>query len=335
MIADPGAAWTSASASPRAVLAIGSVALDAVETPFGSADGVIGGSAVFFSAAASLLAGVRVVGVVGDDYPLDQLHFLQERGVDLEGLSTQPGKSFFWAGRYHDGFASRETLATRLGVFASFDPVVPPAHVDSKIVFLGNIDPALQLGVLDQVSAPLLVAADTMNYWIERTRDALLEVLARIDVLLVNDEEAMQLSGRNDLAAAAEWIRGHGTRAVVVKQGARGATLFADDWSVSCPAHKVGALVDPTGAGDAFAGGFMGWLSGQGSCADPGGPTPVDLRQALAYGSAMGSYAVEAFSIDRFRGLDRDEVDARVRTLASGLTPRSATGPVVASASEL
>ncbi len=335
MIADPGPSRTdSTAAATGSVLAIGSVALDAVETQFGGVDGVIGGSAVFFSAAASLLTRVRVVGVIGDDYPVDELRFLQKRGVDLEGLSRQSGKSFFWAGRYHDGFATRETLATRLGVFASFDPVVPPAHVDSKIVFLGNIDPALQLGVLDQVSAPRLVAADTMNYWIERTPDALMEVLARIDVLLVNDEEAIQLSGRSDLAAAARWIGDRGTRVVVVKQGANGATLFADGWSVSCPAHVVSALVDPTGAGDAFAGGFLGWLAASGACDPPSGPTPGDLREALVYGSAMGSYAVEAFSIDRFRDLGRDEVDGRVRALSSGLSRRSATGTVGAGALE-
>lgn len=324
----------SSAADAMPVLAIGSVALDAVETPSGSVDGVIGGSAVFFSAAASLLAPVRVVGVVGDDYPVDQLRFLRERGVDFEGLSTQPGESFFWAGRYHPGFETRETLDTRLGVFAAFDPVVPPAHVDSRMVFLGNIDPALQLGVLDQVRAPRLVAADTMNYWIDRTRDALMEVVSRIDVLLVNDEEAMQLSGRTDLAAAAEWIRGHGTRAVVVKQGARGATLFADGWSVSCPASRVGALVDPTGAGDAFAGGFLGWLAGSGACTAPGGPARADLGRALACGSAMGAYAVEAFSVDRFRNLGRREVDDRAHALTIGLTPETATGPAVAGASE-
>ncbi len=323
------------TAGSTPVLAIGSVALDAVETRFGSVDGVIGGSGVFFSAAASLLTRVRLVGVIGNDYPMDQLRFLEERGVDLEGLSMQPGESFFWAGRYHDGFATRETLATRLGVFASFDPVVPPAHVDSRMVFLGNIDPVLQLGVLDQLSAPRLVAADTMNYWIERTPDALMEVLPRIDFLLVNDEEAMQLSGRTDPGAAAEWIRGHGTRAVVVKQGARGATLFADGWSVSCPAYEVDALVDPTGAGDAFAGGFMGWLAGPRARAVPGGPTPADLRQALAYGSAMGSYAVEAFSVERFRDLGREEVDDRARTLTIGLAGGTATGPALAGASEL
>ncbi len=335
MIGERGIPRTvSPSADTMPVLAIGSVALDAVETPSGSVDGVIGGSAVFFSAAASLLTPVRVVGVVGDDYPVDQLRFLHERGVDFEGLSTQPGESFFWAGRYHDGFETRETLDTRLGVFAAFDPVVRPAHVDSRMVFLGNIDPALQLGVLDQVRAPRLVAADTMNYWIEGTRDALMEVLSRIDVLLVNDEEAMQLSGRTDLEAAAEWIRGHGTRAVVVKQGARGATLFADGWNVSCPACGVGALVDPTGAGDAFAGGFMGWLAASGACAAPGGPAPADLRRALAYGSAMGAYAVEAFSVDRFRDLGRHEVDDRAHALTIGLTRKTATGPAVAGATE-
>ncbi len=335
MIADSSAPWTGPeTAGPTPVLAIGSVALDSVETRLGSVDGVVGGSGVFFSAAASLLTRVRLVGVVGNDYPIDQLRFLEERGVDFEGLSTQPGESFFWAGRYHDGFETRETLATRLGVFASFDPVVPPDHVDSRVVFLGNIDPVLQLGVLDQLSAPRLVAADTMNYWIERTPDALMEVLPRIDFLLVNDEEAMQLSGRTDLADAAGWIRGHGTDAVVVKQGARGATLFADGWSVSCPAHGVGALVDPTGAGDAFAGGFLGWLAGSGACGVPGGPTPANLRHALAYGSAMGAYAVEAFSVDRFRDLGRQEVDDRARALTIGLTGGTAAGPAVAGASE-
>ena len=304
------------------ILSVGSVALDAVETPAGSVDGVIGGSAVFFSAAASLLAPVRVVGVVGDDYPLAQLRFLRDRGVDFTGLARRPGESFFWAGRYSDDFRSRETTLTRLGVFAAFDPSVPAGHRDSKMVFLGNIDPELQLGVLDQVRAPRLVAADTMNYWIERTRDALMRVLARLDVLLVNDEEARQLAGEDDLAAAAGWIRRHGPSLVVVKRGEDGAVVFADGWTFSCPACRVARITDPTGAGDAFAGGFLGHLARAGSSG------AAALRRATMYGTATGSYAVEAFSVDRFRTLTLPELEDRVRDLEAAV----ATGPRLAAA---
>ena len=304
------------------ILSVGSVALDAVETPAGGVDGVIGGSAVFFSAAASLLAPVRVVGVVGDDYPLARLRFLRDRGVDFTGLARRPGESFFWGGRYSDDFRTRETTVTRLGVFAAFDPVVPAAHRDSEIVFLGNIDPELQLGVLDQVRAPGLVAADTMNYWIERTPDALMRVLSRLDVLLVNDEEARQLANEDDLAAAARWIRRHGPTLVVVKRGEDGAVLFADGWTFSCPACTVARITDPTGAGDAFAGGFLGHLASTGS------HDAAALRKATMYGTATGSYAVEAFSVDRFRTLSLPELEARVRDLEATV----ATEPQLATA---
>lgn len=304
------------------ILSVGSVALDAVETPAGSVDGVIGGSAVFFSAAASLLAPVRVVGVVGDDYPLAQLRFLRDRGVDFAGLARLPGESFFWGGRYSDDFLSRETTVTRLGVFAAFDPAVPPAYRDSRIVFLGNIDPELQLGVLDQVRSPDLVAADTMNYWIERTPDALMRVLARLDILLVNDEEACQLAGGDDLPAAARWIRRHGPTLVVVKRGKDGAVLFADDWTFSCPAFDVARIIDPTGAGDAYAGGFLGHVA----CA--GSYDTAALRRAAMYGAATGSCAVEAFSVDRFRTLTRGELEDRVRALEAAIEP----GPRLAAA---
>lgn len=308
------------------VLVVGSVALDAVEAPSGAVDGVVGGSANYFASAASLFTGVRVVGVVGDDYPVDRLRFLVDRGVDLAGLVQLPGESFFWAGRYLDGFKARETLETRLGVFAAFDPVIPPAFRDSEAVFLGNIDPVLQLGVLDQVRAPRLVAADTMNFWIEGARDALLEVVSRIDLLFVNDEEAAQLSGHENLAEAARWIRDRGPGLVVVKRGERGATVFAADWSFSCPAHRVPAVIDPTGAGDAFAGGFLGYLDRVGS----GVParSHADLQRAVICGSAMGSYAVEAFSVDRFRHLDAGEVDERVAALAGAAREPTSLEPV-------
>lgn len=291
------------------ILSVGSVALDAVETPAGRVDGVIGGSAVFFSAAASLLTGVRVVGVVGEDYPLARLRFLRERGVDFTGLVRRAGESFFWGGRYSADFRARETTETRLGVFADFDPVIPAAWRDSGVVFLGNIDPDLQLGVLDQVRAPDLVAADTMNYWIERTPEALQRVLSRLDVLLVNDEEARQLAGEADLARAARRIRERGPAMVVVKRGEEGADLFAADWSFTCPACPPARMTDPTGAGDAFAGGFLGYLDRTGSL------DAAALRRAVAFGAATGSCAVEDFSVDRFRGLSPSDLEDRVAYL--------------------
>lgn len=294
---------------PVAILAVGSVALDAVETEAGRVDGVIGGSAVFFAAAASLLTGVRVVAVVGDDYPLGHLGFMRERGVDFDGLVQAPGESFFWGGRYSADFRARVTTETRLGVFADFDPEVPAAYSDSRVVFLGNIDPVLQLRVLDQVRAPRLVAADTMNFWIERTPQALDRVLARLDVLFLNDEEAMQLTGDDDLIRAVDAIHGRGPEVVVVKKGDDGCVVFGRDWHFRCPAYPVPEVIDPTGAGDAFAGGFLGHLNRVGSFRRD------DLRKAAEYGSAMGSYAVEAFSVDRFRTLEADRLEHRVRSL--------------------
>jgi len=294
---------------PVAILAVGSVALDAVETRAASVDGVIGGSAVFFSAAASLLTEVRVVGVVGDDYPLAQLGFLRERGVDFEGLSQMPGESFFWGGRYSDDFRARVTTETRLGVFADFNPAVPAAYGDSRVVFLGNIDPDLQMRVLDQVRAPRLVAADTMNFWIERTPGPLKRVLAKLDVLLVNDEEAVQLAGEDDLSRAVGRIQDLGPAVVVVKRGADGSVVFGRDWVFECPAWPVADVMDPTGAGDAFAGGFLGYLDHTGTF------DREALCRAAAYGSATGSYAVEAFSVDRFRALEASAVARRVHSL--------------------
>ncbi|NNM32984.1 MAG: sugar kinase, partial [Gemmatimonadetes bacterium] len=290
-----------------AVLVVGSVALDTVETPFARAERVLGGSAVYFGAAASFFSDVRVVGVVGDDYPLDALASLERRGVDLTGVERTDGESFFWAGRYSYDLNSRETLETRLGVFADFAPVVPEAYRDSDVVFLGNIDPTLQLGVLEQIDRPRLVAADTMNYWIEGTRDALVELLGHLDLLFVNDEEARQLAGEVNLAKAAQWIQQRGPRLVVIKKGEHGAILFADGWVFFAPGFPLETVYDPTGAGDAFAGGFLGYLD------FTGGLDPDDLRRAMVHGSTMGSFAVESFSVDRFEDLTHDEVAERVR----------------------
>ncbi len=292
-----------------AVLVVGSVALDAVETPATRVDGVIGGSAVFFGAAASFFTDVRVVAVVGSDYPLEELRFLKERGVDFTGLEQVPGESFFWAGRYHEGFVSRDTKETRLGVFGSFDPEVPLGYRDAEVVFLGNIDPVLQLKVLNQMRAPGLVAADTMNFWIEGARDDLIELLGRVNILFVNDEEAMQLAGKTNLVRAARWIQDRGPGLVVVKKGVHGATLFAPGWVFQTPGYLVEEVIDPTGAGDAFAGGFLGYLEKAGS------RKREDLKRAVVYGSVMGSYAVEAFSVNRFRRLRARDIEERARDL--------------------
>ena len=288
------------------ILVVGSVALDSVETPFGSADRVIGGSAVFFAAAASLLCPVRLVGVVGDDYPFEKLDFLTERGVDLSGVKHAEGESFFWAGRYSYDLNSRETLETRLGVFGDFRPRVPDAFRDSRYVFLGNIDPVLQLEVLEQVREPVAVICDTMNYWIEGSREALVELLKRVDILMVNDAEARQLAGDHNLVRAARWIQERGPRFVVVKKGEHGAILFGPDWVFFVPGFPLEVIFDPTGAGDAFAGGFVGYMASVDS------QEPDHLRRAMVYGSVMGSFAVESFSVERFHSLKETEILHRI-----------------------
>ena len=288
------------------ILVVGSVALDTVETPFGRAERVVGGSAVFFSAAASLFGKVDVVGVVGEDYPMGELEFLQRRGVDLSGVERRPGESFSWAGRYSYDLNVRETLETRLGVFAEFRPSIPEAFRGARFVFLGNIDPRLQMEVLAQVAAPELVVCDTMNYWIAGSRPELLELLHGVDILLVNDSEARELSGEFNLLRAARWIQRAGPEFVVVKKGEHGAIIFAPEWMFFAPGYPLEEVFDPTGAGDAFAGGFMGYLSGSPSL------DREEMRRAVIYGSAAGSYAVERFSIDRFKDLTPLDVAHRV-----------------------
>lgn len=289
------------------ILCVGSVALDSVETPFGKAERVLGGSATFFSAAATFFSPVQIVGVVGDDYPHRDLDFLAERGADLSGIETAQGESFFWAGRYHYDLNSRDTLETRLGVFADFQPRIPDSFRNAEHVFLGNIDPLLQHQVLDQVENPEVVACDTMNYWIEGSRKELVSLLERVDILLVNDSEARQLADEPNLLKASRWIRERGPEIIVVKKGEHGAILFADGWVFFVPGYPLEVVFDPTGAGDSFAGGFMGHVARTGSLA------AEDLRRAMVYGSVMGSYAVEDFSVDRFRKLDSASIEDRVR----------------------
>lgn len=289
------------------LLVVGSIALDSVATPFGSTADAPGGSAVFFAAAGCLLHPVQVVGVIGSDYPLGVLKQLETRGVDLTGVEQVQGESFRWKAKYSYDLSSRETLDTRLGVFADFRPKIPAAFQQAKYVFLGNIDPELQLGVLDQVSDPELVACDTMNYWINSKKELLLELLRHIDILMVNDTEARELSGDWNIYRAAHWILERGPKRVVIKQGEHGALLVDPETTFKVPAYPLQEVFDPTGAGDAFAGGFMAYLASVKLLSSPA------LRRAMVHGAAMGSFSVEAFGIQGFDTVTLADVRARVR----------------------
>ncbi len=289
------------------LLVVGSVALDSIFTPFGETADALGGSAVYFSVAGSLLHPVQVVGVVGRDYPVGELELLAGRGIDWSGVEQADGESFRWKGKYSYDLQSRETLETRLGVFAQFQPKIPEAFRSAQYVFLGNIDPELQLGVLTQVQRPRLVVCDTMNYWIQGKRPALLDLLARVDVLMVNDSEARELSGDWNIHRAGRWILARGPQRVVIKQGEHGAMLIEPGRTFYVPAYPLETVFDPTGAGDAFAGGFMAYLARTSSLAED------NIRRAMVYGAAMGSYAVEQFGIRGFESIGLADVERRVR----------------------
>ncbi len=291
------------------VLVVGSVALDSVETPFGKADDVLGGSATFFSAAASLLTPVQLVGVVGSDYPVDKLKPLEARGVDLAGLEHADGPSFRWRGRYGHDLNSAETLETQLGVFSRFSPKIPAQFRSAPFVFLGNIDPRLQLDVLQQVDKPKLVACDTMNFWIQSRRTDLIALLEHVDLVTLNDGEARQLTEKVNLVQAARWIMDLGPKTVIIKKGEHGAFMFTGNSVFFAPAFPLESVFDPTGAGDSFAGGFIGYLARTGDLSE------ANMRRAVMYGSAMGSFAVEKFSTERLMTLTRPEIDARVGEL--------------------
>jgi len=280
--------------------------LDSVETPFGKADEVLGGSATFFAASACHLTPVQVVGVVGDDYPVDKLKPLEKKGVDFAGLERMQGRSFRWRGRYRHDLNAAETLETHLGVFSNFSPKIPQQFRNAPYVFLGNIDPRLQLDVLTQVDKPKLVACDTMNFWIESRRPDLLKLLERVDAITLNDGEARQLTEHNNLVKAAKWIMHRGPKLVIIKKGEHGAFMFTGDTVFFAPAYPLEEVFDPTGAGDSFAGGFMGYLAKHDDVSD------ASLRRAVIYGSAMGSFAVEKFSIERLLTVDAKQLAARV-----------------------
>ncbi len=290
----------------NSVLVVGSVALDSVETPFGKIEDAIGGSGTFFSASASHLTKVNLVGVVGNDYPMHKLEPLRARGVDMAGLTQADGESFRWRGRYRHDLNSAETLETRLGVFSQFRPTIPDQFRKSPYVFLGNIDPRLQLDVLDQVDRPKLVACDTMNFWIESRRNELLKLLERVDILLVNDAEARQLTEEFNLVRAARWILARGPKTVVIKKGEHGAYMFTGNSVFFAPAYPLEEVFDPTGAGDSFAGGFVGYL------ARTGRSDEAAMRRGVVYGSTLGSFAVEKFSIDRLMEIHRVDIAHRL-----------------------
>jgi sugar/nucleoside kinase (ribokinase family) len=290
------------------LLVVGSVALDTVSTPFGRAQEVLGGSATYFSYAASFFTAVRLVAVVGRDFPPHHRELLARRGVDLEGLQHADGPTFRWAGEYGYDLNEAKTLETRLGVLAEFRPRLPASYAATPFVFLANVDPELQLDVLRQIERPRLVALDTMNFWIAGKRDALGAVLAEVDTLIVNDAEARMLTREPNLVKAARAILAYGPGTVVIKRGEYGALMARGHRFFFVPAFPLESVFDPTGAGDTFAGGFMGALARLGTVDE------ASLRRAIVYGSVMASFTVEAFSLERLERLRAEEIDERFRT---------------------
>ena len=287
------------------LLAVGSVALDSVETPFGRKEDVLGGSATFFATSASFFTRTRIVAVVGDDFPQEHVEFLRARGVDLEGLTREPGRTFRWKGKYTFQLNEAQTLDTQLNVFQSFKPKLPEAYRDAQYLFLGNIHPELQAEVVDQVRSPKLVAADTMNFWIQGSLPALKKTLKRVNLLFVNDAEARQLAGEHNVVKAARAILAMGPQRLIIKRGEYGALFFDGEHIFSCPAFPLTDVFDPTGAGDTFAGGFMGYVATHGSLEHD------VLRRAMVFGSVMASYNVERFSLERLKEISRVDVDRR------------------------
>jgi sugar/nucleoside kinase (ribokinase family) len=297
-----------------AITAVGSVALDTVETPFAAVENVLGGAMSYFTMAASLYDSVNVVAVVGTDFPAHHLERFTQRRTDLRGLRTEDGATFRWGGRYHMDMNTRDTLFTELGVFAGFHPDLPEDYCRAEAIFLGNIIPALQLDVLRQTEdgGSRLRALDTMDLWIETARDDLLEVMRRVDIVMIAEEEARQLAGVSSLRAAARFVLDLGPRMLVLKQGSYGSLLFGADGSFfAAPAYPLDDVRDPTGAGDAFAGGFLGYLAGRlGSGARL---APLDYKRALVHGNIMGSFACEEFSVERLCGLTPEQIATRYR----------------------
>ena len=292
------------------LLVVGSVAYDGVETPHGKVDRMLGGAGTYIALAASHFTKVKLVGVVGDDFAAEDEQLLADHKVDLEGLDKVPGKTFFWSGVYSEDMNERTTLTTQLNVFADFNPQLPESYRDSSYSFLGNIHPNLQKQVRDQMTAPRFVGGDTMNFWIEGTPAELKAAIAQWDFILINDSEARELSDENNLRSAAKKIQEMGPHTVVIKRGEYGAILFRPEGYFIAPGFLLETVFDPTGAGDSFAGGFMGYLTEQG-ITNLDEATHAHLRKAMIYGSVMGSFCCEQFGVERLRSLTRDDIEAR------------------------
>ena len=292
------------------ILIVGSLAFDDIETPFGRSDNTLGGSSTYIALSASYFTDeIQMVGVVGSDFEEKQFKLLHSRNIDTKGVQmVEEGKTFRWAGRYHYDMNTRDTLDTQLNVFADFDPVVPHQYRDAEFVCLGNIDPELQLKVLDQINKPKLVILDTMNFWIEGKPEELKKTLERVDIFILNDSEARLLSGDPNLVKSARIIRQMGPKTLIIKKGEHGALLFTDNGIFAAPAFPLESIYDPTGAGDTFAGGFIGHLSRCETITD------TEMRRAVLYGSAMASFCVEKFGTEKIAALDLLEIEDRFQS---------------------
>ncbi|GFE57956.1 PfkB family carbohydrate kinase [Geobacter sp. AOG1] len=293
------------------IVVVGTVAFDTVETPFGRRENVLGGSATYFSTSASFFTDVSLVAVVGEDFPDEHVQFLRSREIDVRGLARIPGKTFHWTGRYGYDLNEAQTLDTQLNVLTQFRPDLPEAYREAEYLFLANIDPDLQLEVLDQVRRPRLVACDTMNFWIASKPEALKKVLQRVDLVVINEGEARQFTGEANLVKAARQIVALGCKRLVVKRGEYGVLMFTASSIFAAPAYPLEEVFDPTGAGDTFAGGMMGYLANTGDLSEEG------IRQGIVFGSVMASFNVEDFSLDRLKSLDYPEIEERYRTFKS------------------
>jgi sugar/nucleoside kinase (ribokinase family) len=293
--------------SGMGILVVGSVAIDSVETPFGRGENVLGGSSTYFATSASFFTDVNLVAVVGEDFPQEHLDFLQSRRIDLRGLARESGKTFHWKGRYGFDLNEAQTLETHLNVFQTFKPSIPAEYADAEYLILANIDPALQLEVLAQVKRPKVVACDTMNFWISSKPDILRQVIARADFFIINEGEARQLTGEVNLVQAARAIQAMGAKNLIIKRGEYGVLFFSGQEIFAAPAYPLEKVFDPTGAGDTFAGGFMGYLANTGNLSQEG------IRQAIIFGSVMASFTVEEFSLNRLKTLTLREIEERYR----------------------
>lgn len=287
------------------LLVVGSIGLDSIKTPFGEVFEVLGGSAIYFSLAASFFTSVRLVGVIGEDFPKQHIELLKKHGIDLSGLQTLQGKTFRWKGNYGYDLNEAITLDTELNVLANFAPQLPEMYRDIKYVFLANIDPDLQLAVLNQIRKPEMVVCDTMNFWIHGKRDSLIKVLKRVDIAIMNDAEARELCKEPNLVKAGRTILSWGPKRVIIKKGEHGALMFANGSFFSAPAYPLEEIFDPTGAGDTFAGGFVGYLASCGQVND------IDMRKAVIYGATLASFVVEDFSVQRTAALNQQEIRDR------------------------